>query len=95
MERDPKTGRFLPGNKIAVGNRGNCKPKWGNKNALKHGFFQNMTCYEFLNDGRLKLFNRYGNHVIISRPGYMIDEEGCVRIHDAFIPKLRELGFVF
>lgn len=39
MQRDPKTGRFLPGNRCAVGNRGNRTPKWGNRNAVKHGFF--------------------------------------------------------
>lgn len=45
MERDLKTGRFLPGNKVAVGNRGNTKPKWGNRNALKHGLY---SCPPFL-----------------------------------------------
>jgi len=36
-ERDPKTGKFLPGNKITQGNKGNRKPKWGNKNAVVTG----------------------------------------------------------
>lgn len=39
MDRDPRTGRFLPGNKAAQGNRGNTYPKWGNKNAIKHGLY--------------------------------------------------------
>lgn len=35
--RNPRTGRFLPGNQMAKENRGNCNPKWGNKNALVTG----------------------------------------------------------
>lgn len=42
MDRDG-LGRFLPGNQIARGNKGNRKPKYGNKNALKHGLRQTYT----------------------------------------------------
>lgn len=42
MERD-KLGRFLPGNQVAKGNRGNRKPKFGNTNALKHGLRRGYT----------------------------------------------------
>ncbi|RKQ13449.1 hypothetical protein [Ureibacillus endophyticus] len=38
LQRDEK-GRFVRGNTISVGNKGNTYPKWGNKNAKKHGFF--------------------------------------------------------
>ena len=42
MERD-SLGRFLPGNQVAKGNRGNRQPKYGNKNAFKHGLRQTYT----------------------------------------------------
>ena len=42
MERDSR-GRFLPGNQVAKGNRGNRKPKYGNSNALKHGLRRGYT----------------------------------------------------
>ncbi|TWS94568.1 hypothetical protein [Streptococcus sp. sy018] len=42
MERDSR-GRFLPGNQVAKGNKGNRQPKYGNKNALKHGLNQRYT----------------------------------------------------
>ena len=42
MERDSR-GRFLPGNQVAKGNKGNRKPKFGNSNALKHGLHRGYT----------------------------------------------------
>ena len=42
MERDSQ-GRFLPGNQVAKGNKGNRKPKYGNSNALKHGLRRGYT----------------------------------------------------
>lgn len=42
MERDSR-GRFLPGNQVAKGNKGNRKPKYGNSNALKHGLRRGYT----------------------------------------------------
>lgn len=73
MERDPKTRRFLPGNKAAVGNRGNRKPKWRNKNALKHGFFQQVfisMCVD--DDGWLKIHQSGVGSVKINPAAIMI-----------------------
>lgn len=42
MERDAR-GRFLPGNQVARGNRGNRQPKYGNNNAMKHGLYNRYT----------------------------------------------------
>ena len=41
MERDVR-GRFLPGNQVARGNRGNRQPKYGNNNAMKHGLYSQL-----------------------------------------------------
>lgn len=41
--KDPVTGRFLPGNKIAKGNKGNRRPKYGNSNALKNGMYKRIA----------------------------------------------------
>lgn len=42
MERD-SLGRFLPGNQVTKGNRGNRCPKYGNSNASKHGLYSGYT----------------------------------------------------
>lgn len=41
MERD-SLGRFLPGNQVAKGNRGNRQPKTGNKNAFKQVYLGSL-----------------------------------------------------
>lgn len=51
--RDPKNGRFLPGNKIAVGNRGNENPKWRNQNAVKHGLYSGGLLIKAMKDVQL------------------------------------------
>jgi hypothetical protein len=94
MGRDPKTGRFLPGNQLAVGNRGNCKPKWGNKNALKHGFYRNFILPTIQEDGSLFLYKTGINPVVISPEGFFLDEEGAIWVHDDIISKLEKMGFV-
>lgn len=40
-QRD-ELGRFVIGNTVAVGNKGNCYAKYGNKNAKKHGLFEKV-----------------------------------------------------
>ncbi|WP_338754879.1 hypothetical protein [Bacillus sp. FJAT-52991] len=72
MERDPKTGRFLPGNKAAVGNRGNCNPKWGNKNAVKHGFYETITIMKVQDDGWLFIFQSGAGAVRINPDAYYV-----------------------
>lgn len=56
MERD-SLGRFLPGNQVAKGNRGNRKPKNGNKNAFKHGLGQTYTGLLPSRNGSLSIYN--------------------------------------
>ncbi|MGM7637600.1 hypothetical protein [Bacillus sp. Hm123] len=72
MERDQKTGRFLSGNKVAVGNRGNRNPKWGNKNAVKHGFYETITIMEVQDDGRLLIFQSGAGAVRINPSAYYV-----------------------
>ena len=55
MERD-SLGRFLPGNQVAKGNRGNRKPKTGNKNAFKHGLRQTYTGLFPSRNGNLSIY---------------------------------------
>lgn len=90
MERDPKTGRFLPGNKAAVGNRGNRKPKWGNKNAVKHGMYSEIFLPK-ISDGYLYLISQY--NIMRLKPEYFYqDSEGLIWIHDKAVPVLEGLG---
>lgn len=92
MDRDLKTGRFLPGNKAAVGNRGNTKPKWGNKNAVKHGLFSTVIVPKVMNDGRLRLYKKGAGTVLIKPEGYFIADE-WIWIRDDVAEKLSELGY--
>lgn len=93
MNRDPKTGRFLPGNQVAAGNKGNRKPKWGNQNAMKHGFCSNISFLRLQEDESL-LAQSKGNCLLI-KPGFAYkDENGNLMVHDGIIRLLREKGFV-
>lgn len=95
MERDPKTGRFLPGNKAAVGNRGNTNPKWGNKNALKHGFFATHQLARITKDGELEIFTSKGVAYRVAKDYFCVDELGRVRVHDKVSSMLKKMGVRF
>lgn len=56
MERD-NGGRFLHGNQVARGNRGNRKPKYGNNNAMKHGLYNRYTGVLRSRGGGLSIYN--------------------------------------
>ncbi|MBO1005775.1 hypothetical protein [Pseudogracilibacillus auburnensis] len=92
MQRDPETGRFLPGNKIAKGNKGNCSPKWGNKNALKHGFFAKHQLARITQEGELDVFTGKGVAYRIAPDYYFVDEQGRVRLHDKVANMLEKMG---
>ncbi|OKL35497.1 hypothetical protein [Domibacillus mangrovi] len=94
MQRDPKTGRFLPGNQVAAGNRGNQKPKWGNKNAVKHGFYQTFIVPKMQSDGSLHLYKKGVDIVAIQPEGYRLEEDGSISIRDDVAAVLDEMGFV-
>lgn len=90
MNRDPKTGRFLPGNKTAVGNRGNRKPKWGNKNAMTHGMYAEIFLPR-IRDGYLYLISQYS--IMCLKPDYFYqDQDGLIWVHDEVVPILEGLG---
>lgn len=55
MERD-KQGRFLAGNQVAIGNKGNRRPKFGNKNAVKHGLRRRYTGLLLNRTGGLSIY---------------------------------------
>ncbi len=96
LERDPNTGRFLPGNKAAVGNRGNRHPKYGNKNAMTHGCFAVWTGYRLNDDGTLTLFStsRDFKAVKVSRNGYTLNSNGEPDLKEEVLTAIRERGFV-
>ncbi|MDP4085796.1 MAG: hypothetical protein Q8934_14415 [Bacillota bacterium] len=93
MERDPKTGRFLLGNQIAVGNKGNRKPKWGNKNAIKHGAYGLITpLAKVHNDGNLYIWISRKTVIKIAPEGFIKYEDGRIAIRDDIAPLLEERG---
>lgn len=95
MERDPKTGRFLPGNKASVGNRGNRNPKWGNKNALKHGFFADNQLAKINENGELEIFTSRGVAYRIDPRYFFMDDQDRLRVHDKVSNMLEKMGVRF
>jgi uncharacterized protein YjcR len=92
MDRDPKTGRFLPGNQLAVGNRGNSNPKWGNKNAMKHGLFGALPLAKVLSDGCLYIYISRKSLVKIKPDGFIKEKDGNIRIRNDLAERLEKMG---
>lgn len=91
MDRNPKTGRFLPGNKAAAGNRGNRNPKWGNKNAVRHGLFTEVFIPHLDKDGEHLLLTSQHRRFRLN-PGYFKIADGRIWIHDDAVPLLEKIG---
>lgn len=92
--RDLKTGRFLPGNKAAKGNRGNRYPKYRNKNAEKHGFYSRFKQAEILEDGYLYIIlgrwsPSHSFSIRVSPEQYQLGEQGRIKVND-FIASILE-----
>lgn len=95
MDRDPKTGRFLPGNKAALGNRGNTKPKWGNKNALKHGLFSAHFVPVLSKDKKiLRIYISRSNFVCFHPGEWEYDQQG-IKIYGEKARFLESIGMEF
>ncbi len=87
MDRDPKSGKFLPGNQAARGARGNWMPKWGNRNHVTHGLYS-MTVFPD-SDGRL-LIIRPGKFTCHIPPGkYKVLPDGTVIVGNCNLGKIR------
>lgn len=91
MERD-ELGRFLKGNQIAKGNKGNTMPKWGNKNAVKHGLYSTHNTALLDSRGNLCIFLSMKNIIRIPPSHFYEDEQGRYRIHDDIVDVLESLG---
>lgn len=91
MERDVR-GRFLPGNQVARGNRGNRQPKYGNNNAMKHGLYNRYTGLFPSRNGSLSIYKN-GVYLGSLRKEYfhttdkgeiMIDVKAVQRLTDVY-----------
>src|SRR5690625_3992189 len=91
MSKD-SLGRFLPGNQIAKGNKGNTQPKWGNRNAVKHGFYSTPNTVTLDNDGNLCIFLRMKSVVRIPPSHFYEDEQGRYRVHNSLTEPLESMG---
>ncbi|MEH7081059.1 hypothetical protein V7101_21055, partial [Bacillus velezensis] len=95
MERDAR-GRFLPGNRAAVGNKGNKKPKYGNKNAFKHGLCSSFTWVEPDEDGRMLIqkFTNNGQYIgYVASSGYIFyEEEEMYWFHPNLVEAMHQRG---
>lgn len=84
MERDSVTGKFMPGNKIAKGNSGNRKPKWRNRNAVKHGYDAKYKKCWLVSDGNLCVEmgkSRTSMDIVSFEPGlYDVDSNGQITL---------------
>lgn len=91
MQRD-KLGRFIYRNQVAKGNKGNTNPKWGNKNALKHGLYSTNNTALLDTKGNLCIFLSMKNVVKIPPSHFYKDYKGRFRVHDDFVEVLERLG---
>ena len=91
MERDAR-GRFLPGNQVARGNRGNRQPKYGNNNAMKHGLYNRYTGLLPSRSGSLSIYKN-GVYLGFLRKEYfyttdkgeiMVDVKAVQRLIDVY-----------
>lgn len=92
MQRD-ELGRFTKGNQIAKGNKGNTSPKYGNMNALKHGFYARTYNYniEEQPDSSI-LLNNGINQVVITQEQYKkVDDR--IYIRDDIAEQLEKKGY--
>lgn len=87
-------GRFIKGNTVARGNKGNTAPKYGNQNALRHGLFAQSHRFicEIRKDGTLYVNNGI-TPLLIQPAGYKVIN-GRVHIHDDVAEEMRKLGYV-
>lgn len=79
MERDSR-GRFLPGNQVAKGNKGNRNPKNGNKNALKHGLRSSYTGLLPSQRGGLSIYRKGAYHGTLPDKYYYYSNDGTLWI---------------
>jgi len=96
MDRDCRTGRFQIGNQVASGNAGNRNPKWGNKNARKHGLFETVTIMAVNDDGWLSVIQSGSGKVRVHPSAYYEHEESGQQfyaIRTDVIEDLKARGF--
>lgn len=91
MQRDSR-GRFIKGNIIAKGNKGNTHPKWGNKNALKHGLYSTHNTALLDSQGNLCIFLSMNNVIRIPSSHFFVDEQARYRTHNDFANVLEDMG---
>lgn len=91
-QRD-ELGRFVKGNTVARGNKGNRQPKYGNQNALKHGLYARTYLYYIkrLDDGSL-LLNNGINPIRINKDGYKVKNDR-IYIRNDVADHLKKLGY--
>ena len=92
MGRDPQTGRFLPGNRIAVGNKGNRNPKYGNKNSIKHGLYGVIAPVIRLRNDFLYIAISRASIIRLYPDEFFCYEDGNIAIRDDIAEQLEKLG---
>lgn len=66
-------GRFTKGHKFNIGNKGNTRSKYGNKNACKYGYIQHTNA--FMDESETFYYLRYKNDLIKLSKRYAIMDE--------------------
>lgn len=88
MDRDAQ-GRFLPGNQLAKGNKGNRYPKWGNKNALKHGLYETRV---YINQAGYLVIGRGDQPPIMLPPSTFIKEKDYFLVSPDVLQKIKNIA---
>ena len=93
QQRD-ELGRFLEGNTVAVGNKGNENSKWGNKNAFKHGLYSITDPIVFLSRDKTELIVALDNNYTVrfTPDEWSRDEFGNIGIYGRKAKFLEAIG---
>lgn len=73
-------GRFIKGNTIAKGNKGNTESKWGNQNALKHGIYSRYKGLNYIKGFVYVIVNNYSVGVLSPKDYVINDGYGTEKI---------------
>lgn len=98
MKQRDERGYFLPGNTVAVGNKGNRNPKFGNQNAIVHGLYGRV--WPGLNtllpspDGERMIVIQNGQAIGVLQKKYWKRHKGVLRVRKDVIDVLiDQFGF--
>lgn len=75
-------GRFVKGNSVAKGNKGNTSPKWGNLNAMKDGWYSRYSGIYLTIDGIAFVIHQNVSVGVLHKDDYLIAKDKSCLVKD-------------